>query len=360
VHQKAGRLFYIDFIRAVSLLIILQCHFDAAVVAANRGSATVFKAEYKNFDTGSLGVALFVMASGASLMISYAGKLDLRDFYYRRFLSIFPMFWTAWVAAEMFNIVADGHLRGSGVWWTPILTVIGFDGFLFYAIQNYYIVGEWFIGMILCLYLVFPFLRLALNKSPAATFCGTLVFVGLLHHFYDAMFQMPEFRNPLIQVAWLVLGMMSVRLFGMMGRKSAVLAVVTLIIVGNVTIKWPYIFTVMLVSAIAFGALALIGEHFPFGQVVRSQISAIAKYSYPAFLVHHVLVNWLTSLHPTSVFGEFEVWWVFAVAVAMALAGGYAISVAANRFVLPYFPNPARMAVGSYASRPAVIPAQRG
>jgi Acyltransferase family len=360
VHQKTGRLFYIDFIRAVSLLIILQCHFDAAVVSANRGSSTVFKAEYKNFDTGSLGVALFVMASGASLMISYGSKLNWRDFYYRRFLSIFPMFWTAWVAAEMFNIVTDGHLRGSGAWWTPILTIVGFDGFLFYAIQNYYIVGEWFIGMILCLYLVFPLLRFVLNKSPALTFCGTVVFVGLVHHFYDAMFQMPEFRNPLIQVGWLVLGMMSVRLLAVLGWKSAVMSVVALIIVGNITIRWPYIFAVFLVSAIAFGALALVGEHFPFGQTVRSQLSAIARYSYPTFLVHHVLVNWLASLHPTSVFGEFEVWWVFAVAVAMALAGGYAISVAANRLVMPYFPNRARTPVGSYASRPAVIPTQSG
>lgn len=337
--NTVNRLFYIDFIRAVSLLIIIQCHFDAAIAVANHESSTAFAVQYKNFDTGSLGVALFVMVSGASLMLSYGGHLDLREFYYRRFLAIFPLFWTAWFLAQAFNILTAGHLQGAGAWWTPVLTIAGFDGFLLYAGQNYYIVGEWFIGMILCLYLIFPALRWAVNKSALGTLFAALVLAVVIHHFYTSMFTMSELRQPLILMVFMVFGMVFVRFFPRMGCKCTIASLIALVVVCTVWIKIPYTFSVLLVSAIAFCALALIGERFRFGVTTRAHVATVAKYSYPAFLVHHVLINWLASLHPTSVFERFEVWWVFLVAVGLALIGGYVVNLIANRFVVPYFPK---------------------
>lgn len=330
------RLFYIEFIRAISLLIIVVFHFNWNLSEHGQTAPLVLKNFYRNIDLGSLGVAMFVMLSGSSLMLSYGEKLNLRDFYARRALSIFPLYWTAYVVWASFMFVMSGHLSSGPAWWTPILTVTGFDGFLLYKIPNYYLLGEWFTGMILCLYVVFPLLRLAVNRSAVGSLIVSVVMLGLVHHFYDRFFQMPDFRSPLIQVWFMVFGMAFVKLFPKMGWKSASVILVAAVVVAKITLPWPYTLKIMIVSAVGFSILALIGDRALFAPTLQEHIKTLAKYSYPMFLVHHVLIVWLV---PQSVFPmtQVEVWWRLGIVLALTFVLGYVVERIASKVVVPYF-----------------------
>lgn len=45
-----------------------------------------------------------------------------------------------------------------------LFTLIGMDGYFLYKYSNYYIIGEWFLGAIILLYLEYPLLIWVINK----------------------------------------------------------------------------------------------------------------------------------------------------------------------------------------------------
>ena len=85
------RLFYLDFIRALATIIIVICHYDALFIYnVNRPDLTIGTAYPFNIYIGSLGVSLFLIISGASLMYTYGDKdLNPKEFYKKRFKRIF-------------------------------------------------------------------------------------------------------------------------------------------------------------------------------------------------------------------------------------------------------------------------------
>ena len=44
-------------------------------------------------------------------------------------------------------------------------TIIGLDGYLLYKVKTYYEVGEWFLGAIIIIYFMYPFLLFIINKK---------------------------------------------------------------------------------------------------------------------------------------------------------------------------------------------------
>jgi len=52
-----------------------------------------------NIYIGDWGVSLFFIISGAALMYVYQEKLEYKRFYKKRFESLYPMFWMAYIIA---------------------------------------------------------------------------------------------------------------------------------------------------------------------------------------------------------------------------------------------------------------------
>lgn len=92
------RLYYLDFVRALSTLIIVLTHYNALYIYnAQNPRAFVICAYPFNIYIGSLGVSLFLIISGASLYLTYgnADKFDFKKFYTRRFLGIYAMLYVS-------------------------------------------------------------------------------------------------------------------------------------------------------------------------------------------------------------------------------------------------------------------------
>ena len=284
--MKRPRLFYLDLIRTVALICILIIHFNASVTG-------YFTLPHKLFTStlpfgiylGDFGSTLFFIVSGASLCYTAPEHFEPAAFYKKRVRAVYPMFWLAWVICFSIRFVTrPGYYAGART-ITLVLTVLGLDNFAVAAGwvgQDFACVGEWFLGSILFLYLLFPVLLRGCRKHPWLTFAATCL-VGVAVHLtgWDARLvaiHLPEFS----------LGMLLVRIPRsrqmLLGAAAAVLLAVQQVMGG-----WDTKIVCALFGTVVFVVLILVANLVVFSPVQRA-CALLGKYSDAVFLVHHVII----------------------------------------------------------------------
>lgn len=175
---KRKRLFYLDFVRAIAVILILLTHYNAGFVFGinppQLDKCVLFEYPFGIY-IGDLGVSLFLIISGAALMYVYNERIDLKTFYKKRFLAIYPMFWIAYIVAVLPNL---GNFSSLGIpKWRFVLTLIGMDGYLSEYGSGFYVLGEWFLGFIVLFYIIFPLLRYLLKKRTYdVDYCSCFIY----------------------------------------------------------------------------------------------------------------------------------------------------------------------------------------
>ena len=162
---KKERLYALDLIRAIAVILILITHYNANFIGFNgpaQPNKVVLTAFPFNIYIGDLGVGLFLLISGASMYYVYVNqKLNLANFSKKRLLNILPMFYIAYVLAFLYNFGVNKGFSHDGIslkW--GLSTILGFDSLMQTAgFPSFMLVGEWFLGMILLVYLFFPLLK---------------------------------------------------------------------------------------------------------------------------------------------------------------------------------------------------------
>ena len=287
--MKKERLFYLDFVRAVAVVSILLTHFNARYLylVPPMPEKAVITTTVSNIYIGNWGVSLFFIISGAALMYVYQDRLDLKTFYKKRFLSIYPMFWMAYIVAFAFLYARNHVIPGAG---TPkvnfLFTILGMDGMLAAYLPTFYILGEWFLGTIILMYLLFPLLRLGVEKQPALTAAAILVI-------YAAMFLLQGQVNisivVLTRLPEIAFGMYFVRWGRKVDWKAALLALVLLVANGLLAPALPDMLQTTYVGIASFLLLVFLSYYVKV-PVCEKFCGVISKYSYAIFLVHHVII----------------------------------------------------------------------
>ncbi len=292
MNAQKPRLFYLDLIRAAALLSILVIHFNATVTGYFAYPSRLFGSTLPfGIYLGDFGSSLFFMVSGAALCYTAPADFSAPAFYKKRARAVYPMFWLAWLICftVRFTTVpgAFGGARGA----TLLLTALGLDHFAVAAgwvQQDFACVGEWFLGSILFLYLLFPLLLWLCRRSGPARWGGfaAACALGAAVHLagWDARLvaiHLPEFY----------FGM----LFVLLPRRgqAAALAAAAAGLAG----LWAGCgaaadgkILCALFSAAVFAALALVSRRLRGGAFVRL-CALLSKYSYAVFLCHHVLIQ---------------------------------------------------------------------
>lgn len=288
--MKKERLFYLDFVRAIAVISIIITHFNARYLYLSppMPEKAVLTTTVSNIYIGSWGVSLFFIISGAALMYVYQERIEIKNFYRKRFLSIYPMFWIAYIIAFFYLFYTNKMIPGSGA---PkinfIYTILGMDGMVAAYIPTYYILGEWFLGAIILMYILFPLLRIGVKKQPIMTFGISLLIYGLI------IICIKD-----INVSIIILTRLPEILFGMLYAQSgkkinwkmAVSAMI--ILVGNSIIKpsFPEAIQTTYVGIASFVLLVYLSYWFKF-KICHYLCNIISKYSYAIFLVHHVIIS---------------------------------------------------------------------
>lgn len=163
----------LDIIRVIALFMVLIYHYEIEVYVNEMKLFSHFFSGFHHINFGGIGVFLFFMLSGAVHAMKYDVEIDIRKYYIKRFLSIFPYFYITWIMGSIIDVVLNEQyiLYGRNDWWRIIFTLMGCDGY-FPDINTFYLVGEWFTTVIVFIYLIFPILRKVLNEHELTTlFC---------------------------------------------------------------------------------------------------------------------------------------------------------------------------------------------
>lgn len=227
--MEKKRLFYLDFIRAFATIVIIITHYNALYLYLPMPTPekAFITTKVANIYIGSFGVSLFFIISGAALMYVYQEKCELKRFYKKRFFSLFPMFWMVFAIDFLINTYLNGGIDKSIPKWKIIFSILGMDHYLTEFTTSFARVGEWFLGCIILIYLVFPLLRLGIEKKPVLTGVILMMIYSGMIYFDNGFF--PLSKNLFVRFPEFVFGMLFVRYFKKVNLPVVITSVIVLI-----------------------------------------------------------------------------------------------------------------------------------
>ncbi len=289
------KIYSIEFMRTVFAIGIIIYHFSC-----HSKSDFLLLSQYANGTWGDLIVTVFFILSGGMLYRNNKKITSVPEFYKKRFLSLFPMFYLAYLIFFVKNAIVAGKLFYGPSAWTLLLTLIGMDGYTEFAIPNYYILGEWFFGAIVMMYLIYPLLLLVIRKGP---FLGGLFFIFLYGvTLYLSFGKLDPFRHPFSCLISFYAGMLLFKYPRFLKNRIV-------LIVSSVALFVLLFFPLPVPSSLSahLSGLASFIVLFRIGMVVvkipffRMFFAITGKLSYPAYLLQHaIILEFFRPVNPTS------------------------------------------------------------
>lgn len=283
------RIFYLDFIRALSTVCIVIFHFNITQETMHIGRGTLISNNYANVTLGQIGVVLFFIISGASLAYTYQEKLDIKKFFKKRFIALYPMFWIAYSIAFLYLFYKNKTINHSVPKSTFILTFLGLDGYFYSSIKNFYIIGEWFLGCIIIIYLFFPLLHRLISKKPK-------IFLSFILFFYIVLVQKYNLKmsiecNFIIRIFDFIIGMYLIKYIKSIKLYQFILALIISLSLLCIPVNFVNkMYKITVIGICLFLVFIYISKYIN-TKKIKLIFEYISKYSYSIFLVHHIVIG---------------------------------------------------------------------
>lgn len=301
-----GRIFGIDFARCICIIIIIVFHY--AETTRNEFKILHFTA---NGSFGQLAVAVFFAISGMSLHLKYpsftTGK-SLKTFWFRRWRAIFPMFYVSFLAFFLLKAAASRKLFYEAHPVTLLLTLLGMDGYFKYAVNNYSIVGEWFLGAIILLYILYPLICFVMKKSRVLI--PVFLIAGYMLVLKTDIFDIYPTHNLIVCMAPFYAGILFMKHYEAVhiNRVIGIFSLIVFAVLLFVRIPGNYGESSFILNQIHGFSLLIVlvqfGECFSKAGVSKAVV-LISRLSYPIFLLHHPIISIFNMVtDPLSVAGE--------------------------------------------------------
>ncbi|MBR3223447.1 MAG: acyltransferase [Kiritimatiellae bacterium] len=244
---------------------------------------------------GRFGVSLFIILSGASLALGSL-KSGYFTFLRKRAASILPFYWVAYVVVGAFLFMIFGRICMRGDIPKILMTVFALDGYI--PIKGrYYLIGEWFTGFILIMYLLAPVVHWSILRTRGLILPLYFVISVLAVNYTPVLSQSVVIWhshanfNVLSRILEFALGIFFT-LYVLRRRKlHALLAaigggyIIVFTALGHDVLEFTT--TGFLSIFCIFLILTYLLSFVPLAESQRSIISFFAKYSFMAFLFHH-------------------------------------------------------------------------
>lgn len=317
------RIISFDFIRAICAIGIVVFHFFCHT------SNKDFLLFYSNANCGwgTVVVNIFFLLSGAALYYNNNTIPSLKKFYYKRWKALFPMFYISFFVFFVFQVVKSHDVFYGGNPLKLFLTLFGFDGYTLEIIPNYYLLGEWFLGAIIILYIIYPVVLKALNKAQYTT---TIVCIALfIFCLFVDLTGIETDRKVFSCLISFEIGMLIMKNKQVLTNKPV--AIVSFIIsIIICAFKLPINTTILshILSLALFFVLYYIGNYIMKIKPLNQSVSLISKLSYPIFLLQHLIILKLLRIYNPHEPVMIILWLI--VTIAAAIAGAAILSVITN------------------------------
>lgn len=285
-----------DYMKAFSMIVVIFDHFGVHVGELEGQPFLAQRLQAYVNGSWEVAIMMFLMTSGALCWYNHPRVewKDLGSYYKKRFVAIFPSFYIVWFLGYLENVLQYKSLLYVKPGHSILLSFIGMDGYLGFLGDNYYVAGEWFFGMIVLLYLLYPFVArvFAIKVLRFPIEAGLVIGTYLVYH--HNIFGMLPARNIVTCLLAFWTGMILISYYKKLINLPAFLiaAVVAYIILFVPFNRWEKetVFFEDILGAAFFILMACISEKFP----KIPGLSAWAKYtsaiSLQMLLMQHMMV----------------------------------------------------------------------
>ena len=252
---------------------------------------------FANGNWGSLFVFVFFLISGYVMYLSNPEIPSLKDFYKKRILRLMPMFWMVYLVAFIDISLGNYTLSWGGKPATIIFSILGIDGLMSGYMPTYYIVGEWFLGVIILCNLFYPlflklFDKLKIWLLPVA---GVLAYIALQIPFFDHR----NHQNVMLSFAVFIAGMVLKKYELLDKLYFKIISILIAAVVITVRLPIPDTAGHVLASFGVLNLMYIVGNALSrFGFAARV-MDFVDPLTYPIFLLHHiVLIRYISMTQP--------------------------------------------------------------
>lgn len=333
---KKERIIYFDIIKFFAVICVFTCHFARTLEYYSIYYTFKLLPDYLfSLYLGSVGVSLFFIVSGASLMYVYDESINLKAYYKKRFLGIYPMFWIAYLIFFGLNFYVNKGFNNSSIpTWHLIYSFLGCDGAFAFFTGTFHLLGEWFLLVIILLYACFPLLRVCVKKHPWITLIVSLAVSIILQ--FTWKFQLPVDALFVARIAEFVFGMVFIKYIKKVRIWMFTPALICLILFGIFKFEaLPIMPRTLLIGISLFLVLVFIFSLIKLN--IFMQLSRfISRYCYPIFLVHHALMMLLIRHFAGSSLNRTNVIILYIITAVLTLSGSSLLSKLTDK-VLCFF-----------------------
>ena len=283
----------LDFIRGAAVLLVVALHTSenfAPAFSVSRGFSSAF---------GSLGVQLFFVVSGFTMMLTFGDRVDRQSvtkFYVRRFFRIAPLFWLA----ALLYLAKDGlgprYWAPDGISARDVGLTFGFLQWIDPSAMNCVVPGGWSIAVEMLFYSSFPIFAYLFHETrwKGAPYALVIVIYGagqlakamfLKHHFSA---QLPPISQHLVDeffFFWLPNQIIAFgfgfALFEIIERKRIPAVGLILLSAGAIYSHFNFMILVL------FGMALIILKTNIHGRAM----SALGQASYSIYLIHFAIMG---------------------------------------------------------------------
>ncbi len=298
--KEKDKLFRFDFIRGLAMLCVIITHFNETLIDLNIDSPCIHLYMGKRLSYSQMGVVLFLLMSGTLSVMSLerglpeSGKMEKRavlTYYKKRMLSILPLYYLAYIVAYIIRVAPKCVMLPPSMLWT----LVGLDGYVsLFNIPTLYLVGEWFIGMIIICYLVCPLLYQAIRKYPKITFCILVIYYLLVMNFYP--FARSKETDVMLRVVDFIVGMYFGIYVKRIPRAVAAISLAVTVVFCSISTYFDYMYLVLIRGVALYCILWFLGDWLQTISVkpvvkLKRIFATWAKYSFAVYMIHKLVID---------------------------------------------------------------------
>ncbi len=321
--MKKERILYFDVIKFIAIICVFVCHFARTLEYYQISySFKILPDNIFSIYTGTIGCVLFFIVSGAALTYVYNEQISLKGYFLKRIKGIYPMFWTTFIIFFSLQFYIDGGYNKNIPINRLLYTIIGFDGLIANFCDTFYTIGEWFLGVLIILYFLFPFLNKLIDSFPYATLTVSMLLGVIIDYTYKAS------KVDILFIEWIpvfVCGMVFTKCIKKVNKFLLVASVVVLVSFTVFDLNFVYKMTSIYFVGIALFFILAYLLRDAGGGYLEAVSSFVGRYCYPIFLVHHRIMLIFIKRFSSYQFSAGDVICLFVFIVLITLGVSYLI-----------------------------------
>lgn len=290
-----------DLIRVLCMSTVALFHWGTTCTEQGLSGVSDAFVAYPNGTWGEMASLVFLMLSGAVLALNYPfGRFSALSFYKKRWLSIYPLYYLAYGLAACWLLVFWPGYFGNADPFKFFLSFLGMDGYFSYRWAGSYILGEWFLGAIVLLYLLYPLLAAAMEHTAtrtAVTAVLPIAFVLVVRHgWFGTYYAIYSLHNLFTCALCFWLGMLYQKyrtVFPRLFRAAALFSLPVLAVTLFFPLPMNHFYWMMLDAICCFLVLAELAPLLLRWGPLAALCRWLGKYAYAMLLVHHFLFQQL-------------------------------------------------------------------